>query len=93
MGQPDTSAPIRTRCTILKMSLMANMSSWAMPLRQECWILLKFTSGKSLYLNNMLYVPSLRRNLVSSSLLDIAGFEVNQKAEKVMILCLSLIHI
>ena len=35
---------------------------------------LKFTSGKSLCLNNVLFVPSLCRNLVSSSLLDIAGF-------------------
>ena len=34
----------------------------------------------------MLFVPSLRRNLVSSSLLDIAGFEVNQKAAKIIIL-------
>jgi len=49
-------------------------------------VLLKFTSGKSLYLNNVLFVPSLRRNLVSSSLLDIAGFEVNQKARKIVIL-------
>ena len=49
-------------------------------------VLLKFTSGKSLCLNNVLYVPSLYRNLVSSSLLDIAGFEVNQKAGKIVIL-------
>ena len=49
-------------------------------------VLLKFTSGKSLCLNNVLYVPSLRRNLVSSSLLDVAGFEVNQKAGKIVIL-------
>jgi len=45
-------------------------------------VLLKFTSGKSLCLNNVLFVPSLRRNLVSSSLPDIAGFEVKQKLEK-----------
>ena len=49
-------------------------------------ILRKFTSRKSLRLNNVLFVPSLRRNLVSSSLLDIAGFEVNQKAGKIVIL-------
>jgi len=49
-------------------------------------VLLRFTSGKFLCLNNVLYVPSLRRNLVSGSLLDIAGFEVNQKTGKVMIL-------
>ena len=34
----------------------------------------------------MLFVPSLCRNLVSSSFLDIAGFEVNQKAGKIIIL-------
>ena len=49
-------------------------------------VLLKFTSSKSLCLNDVLFVPSLRRNLVSSSLLDIAGFEVNQKAGKIIIL-------
>ena len=49
-------------------------------------VLLKFTSGKALCLNNVLYVPSLRRNLVSSSLLDVACFEVNQKAGKIVIL-------
>jgi len=49
-------------------------------------VLLKFTPGTSLCLNNVLFVPSLRRNLVSSGLLDIAGFEVNQKAGKIIIL-------
>ena len=49
-------------------------------------VLLKFTSGKSLCLHNVLFVPSLRRNLVSSSLLDIVGFEVNQKVGKIIIL-------
>ena len=34
----------------------------------------------------MLFVPSLCRNLVSSSLLDIIGFEVNQKVGKIIIL-------
>jgi len=47
---------------------------------------LKFTSGKSLCLNNMLFVPFLCINLVSSSLLDIVGFEVNQKARKIIII-------
>jgi len=49
-------------------------------------VLLKFTSGKSLCLNNVLFVPSFRRNLVSSTLLDITGFESNQKAENIIIL-------
>ena len=33
-------------------------------------VLLKLTSGKTLSLNNVLYVPSVRRNLVSGALLD-----------------------
>jgi len=49
-------------------------------------VLLKFTFGKSLCLNNVLFVPSLHRNLVLSSPLDIVGFEVNHKAEKIVIL-------
>jgi len=49
-------------------------------------VLLKITSGKSLCLNNVLCVPSLRRNLVSNNLLDIVGFEVNQKVGKIVIL-------
>ncbi|XP_074302865.1 uncharacterized protein LOC141637055 [Silene latifolia] len=36
-------------------------------------IFLKLTSGKTLALNNVLYVPTLRRNLVSSVLLNKAG--------------------
>ena len=32
------------------------------------------------------FVPSLHRNLISSCLLNIAGFEVNQKAGKIIIL-------
>jgi len=34
----------------------------------------------------VLFVPSLCRHLVSSSLLDIVGFEVNQKVGKIVIL-------
>ena len=49
-------------------------------------VLLKFTSGESLCLNNVLFVPFLHRNLVCSSLLDIARFEVNPKAGKIIIL-------
>ncbi|KAF3616261.1 Cellulose synthase-like protein G3 [Capsicum annuum] len=38
---------------------------------------LKMTSGKVLTLNNILYVPELRRNLISVSLLDKNGFKCN----------------
>jgi len=49
-------------------------------------VLLKFTSRKILSLNNVLFVPSLRRNLVSSTLLDIAGLKIVQGAGKVVIM-------
>ena len=38
-------------------------------------VLLKFTSGKMSSLSNALFVPSIRRNLVSSTILDIAGLK------------------
>ena len=49
-------------------------------------ILLKFTSRKMLSLSNVLFVPSLRRNLVSSTLLDVASLKVVQEAGKVIIM-------
>ena len=49
-------------------------------------ILLKFTSEKLLSLSNVLFVPSLRRNLVSSTLLDVAGLKIVQEAGKVVIM-------
>ena len=39
-------------------------------------IFLKLTSGKTLALNNVLYVPSLRRNLVSGALLNKASLKI-----------------
>ena len=38
---------------------------------------LQLDSGFTLYLNNVLYVPSLRRNLISVRLLDLDGFHCN----------------
>ncbi|XP_022153695.1 uncharacterized protein LOC111021147 [Momordica charantia] len=48
-------------------------------------VLLKLTSGKTLSLSNVLYVPSLRRNLVSRGLLNRAGLRIVFKANKVII--------
>lgn len=39
-------------------------------------ILLKLNSGKSLSLQNVLYVPSLRGNLISGALLNKAGVKL-----------------
>ncbi|KAK9688757.1 hypothetical protein RND81_09G009000 [Saponaria officinalis] len=44
----------------------------------------KLTSGKTLALNNVLYVPSLRRNLVSGALLNKAGMKLVFGADKVV---------
>ncbi|KAL0349702.1 UNVERIFIED_CONTAM: hypothetical protein Sradi_4119400 [Sesamum radiatum] len=45
-------------------------------------ILLKLTSGKTLALNDVLYVPSLRKNLVSDNLLNKAGLKFVLEFEK-----------
>ena len=50
-------------------------------------ILLKFTFGKLLSLSNVLYVPSLHRNLVSGILLNKAGLKTVTEDDKVVISC------
>ena len=47
--------------------------------------LLKLTSGNTLSLNNVLYVPCLRRNLVSGALLNKVGLKVVFEADKIII--------
>ena len=48
-------------------------------------VALKLTSGKSLTLVNVLYVPSLRRNLISCGLLEIAGIKQVTDAGKMVL--------
>ncbi|KAA0042223.1 ty1-copia retrotransposon protein [Cucumis melo var. makuwa] len=48
-------------------------------------VILKLTSGKTLSLSNVLYVPSLRRNLVSRSLLNRAGLKIVLESDKVVL--------
>ncbi|KAL2237783.1 UNVERIFIED_CONTAM: Retrovirus-related Pol polyprotein from transposon TNT 1-94 [Sesamum indicum] len=48
-------------------------------------IFLKLTSGKTLALNDVLYVPFLRRNLVSGSLLNKARLKIVLESNKVII--------
>lgn len=48
-------------------------------------VLLKLTSGKTLSLNNVLYVPSLRKNLVSGALLNKVGLKLIFEADKIII--------
>jgi len=47
-------------------------------------VLLKFISEKILSLSNILFVHFLRKNLVSSTLLDIASLKIVQEAGKVI---------
>nr|GFB60570.1 retrovirus-related Pol polyprotein from transposon TNT 1-94 [Tanacetum cinerariifolium] len=48
-------------------------------------VLLKFTSGKSLALNNVLYVPSHCRNMVFESFLLKVGLKIVLEGDKVVI--------
>ncbi|PHT41242.1 hypothetical protein CQW23_20096 [Capsicum baccatum] len=48
-------------------------------------VCLKMTSGKVLTLNNVLYVPELRRNLISVSLLDKNGFKCVTVSGKIVV--------
>ena len=45
-------------------------------------VVLKMTSGKELTLTNVLYVPEIRKNLVSRSLLNSHGFQMVFESEK-----------
>ena len=48
-------------------------------------ILLKLTSRKTLALNNVLYVPSIWRNLVSGALLNKIGLKIVLEVDKIVI--------
>ena len=63
---------------------MGNSSTAAIKGKRK--ILLKFTFAKKFCLSNILFVSSLRRNLVSSTLLVIAGLKIVQEAGKVVIM-------
>ena len=45
-------------------------------------IILKMTSGKTLTLNNVLYVPKINKNFVSGSLLSKHGFRMMFESDK-----------
>ena len=68
-----------------------NLVKFVVPMNKDRFkgkgkVLLKFISGKMLSLSNVLFVPSLRRNLVSSTLLDIASLKIVQEAGEVVIM-------
>ena len=45
-------------------------------------VFLKMTSGKELKLQNVLYVPDIRKNLVSGTLLSVHGFKMVFESQK-----------
>ncbi|KAL8146420.1 hypothetical protein AgCh_004238 [Apium graveolens] len=51
----------------------------------EGTVILKMTSGKNLTLKNVLYVPDIRKNLVSGSLLNKHGFRIVIESDKVVL--------
>jgi hypothetical protein len=51
----------------------------------EGTVILKMTSGKNLTLKNVLYVPDIRKNLVSGSLLNKHGFRIVIESDKVIL--------
>ena len=61
-------------------------NSFTVAIKVKGKVLLKFTFGKLLSLSNVLFVPFLHRNLVSSALLDIGGLKIVQEVGKVVIM-------
>ena len=48
-------------------------------------ILLKMTSGKEVKLHNVLYVPDIRKNLISGTLLSMHGFKMVFESQKIVL--------
>ena len=45
-------------------------------------VILKWTSGKELTLNDVLHVPDIRKNLISGSILSKKGFRIVFESDK-----------
>ena len=45
-------------------------------------VIVKWTSGKKLTLNDVLYVPDIRKNLISGSILSKKGFKMVFESDK-----------
>ena len=55
------------------------------PILGQGQVELEFTSGKTLVLNNVLYVPRIRKNLVSTNLLNKLGYRQVIEADKYLL--------
>lgn len=49
-------------------------------------VILKFTSGRELTLNNVVHVPEIRKNLISSSILNKKGFKIVFESDKFILI-------
>ncbi|KAL0288885.1 UNVERIFIED_CONTAM: Retrovirus-related Pol polyprotein from transposon TNT 1-94 [Sesamum calycinum] len=78
---------------VVEANLVENKADWILDMGNSTTagvlgkgkIFLKLTSGKTLALIDVLYVPSLRRNLISGSLLNKAGLKIVLEADKLII--------
>ena len=62
---------------------MANSATSA--IMGEGSVVLKMTSGKEVTLNNVLFVPELRKNLISGSVLSKHGFKIVIESDKIVL--------
>ena len=62
---------------------MANSATSA--IMGEGSVVLKMTSGKEVTLNNVLFVPELRKNLISGSILSKHGFKIVIESDKIVL--------
>lgn len=67
-----------------------NISSWrfsncfSFVKKKKKKVLLKLTSGKTLALNEVLYMPNIRANLISVALLEKVGVKVSFESDKIV---------
>ena len=54
-------------------------------IKGEGTVFLKMTSGKNVKLQNVLYVPDIRRNLISGTLLSVHGFKMVFESQKIVL--------
>ena len=79
---PAMCAIIRTPLNQLSREKMFMGNSTTSEINGQGKVVLKMTFGKELTVTNVLYVPEIRKNLVSASLLNSQGFRMLFEFEK-----------